>query len=106
LESDDIKLVAVIGVDSTDPNIKDANALGVPELSNIKIVRMMAGPPGMSEDIKNTLEQAMLSSLDDPDFNKWLEATGNDAHAANSLDTTASVNEMASFYDRFKEYLD
>ena len=106
LESGDIKLAAVIGVDSDDPNIMDANDLGVPDLSNIKIVRMMAGPPGMPEDIRSTLEQAMLSALDDQDFKAWLDATGNDVYPANAVDTKTAVDEMSSFYDKFKEFLD
>jgi tripartite-type tricarboxylate transporter receptor subunit TctC len=106
LESGDIKLAAVIGVDSDDPNIMDANDLGVPDLSNIKIVRMMAGPPGMPEDIRSTLEQAMLYALDDQDFKAWLDATGNDVYPANAVDTKTAVDEMSSFYDKFKEFLD
>lgn len=106
LETGDIKLAAVIGVDSDDPNVMDANDLGVPELSNIKIVRMMAGPPEMPDDIRNTLEQAMLSALSDEDFKAWLDATGNDVYPANSVDTMTAVGEMSAFYDKFKEFLD
>ncbi len=106
LESGDIKVTAMIGIDSNDPNIKDANDLGIPELSNLKVVRMMAGPPGMPEDIKATLEQAMLNALNDADFKAWLESTGNDSFPVNSAGTTASVKEMTLFYDKFKEFLD
>lgn len=106
LESGDIKVVAMIGVDSDDPNIKDANDLGIPELSNLKVVRMMAGPPGMPEEIKNTLEQAMMNALNDADFKAWLVSTGNDAFPVNSAGTTVSVKEMTAFYDKFKQFLE
>lgn len=106
LESGDIKVVAMIGVDSDDANIKDANDLGIPDLSNLKVVRMMAGPPGMPEDIKNTLEQAMMSALNDADFQAWLESTGNDSFPVDSTGTTSAVQEMAAFYDKFKQFLD
>jgi tripartite-type tricarboxylate transporter receptor subunit TctC len=106
LESGDVKVVAMIGVDSDDPNIKDANDLGVPELSNLNVVRMMAGPPGMPEDVKNTLEKAMMDALNDPQFKAWLESTGNDATPMNSIETTNSVNDMMFFYDKFKQFLE
>ncbi|NNE37842.1 MAG: hypothetical protein HKN08_06005, partial [Gammaproteobacteria bacterium] len=106
LESGDIKVVAMIGVDSDDPNIKDADDLGVPELSNLNVVRMMAGPPGMPEDIKNTLEKAMMDALNDPEFEAWLESTGNDASPMNSMETTNSVKDMMDFYDKFKQFLE
>ncbi len=106
LESGDVKVVAMIGVDSDDTNIKDADDLGVPELSNLNVVRMMAGPPGMPEDIKNTLEKAMMDALNDPEFKAWLESTGNDATPMNSVETTNSVKEMMVFYDKFKQFLE
>ena len=106
LESGDVKMVALIGEESDDPAIIDAADLGIPELGNIKVVRMVGAPPGLPEDIKNTLEQAILSALADPEFKVWLESTGNDVYPAGSLATTESVNDMSSFYEKFKEYLE
>jgi hypothetical protein len=57
-------------------------------------------------DIKNTLEQAILSALADPEFKTWLEATGNDVYPAGASATAQSVSEMSAFYDKFKEYVE
>jgi tripartite-type tricarboxylate transporter receptor subunit TctC len=106
LESGDVKVVAMIGVNSDDPNIKDADDLGVPELANLNVVRMMAGPPGMPEEVKQILEKAMMDALNDPQFEAWLESTGNDATPMNSIETTNSVKDMMVFYDKFKQFLE
>ncbi|NIN36676.1 MAG: hypothetical protein GTO60_16915, partial [Gammaproteobacteria bacterium] len=106
LESGDVKMLAIIGQDSDDPAISDADDLGFPELGNIKIVRMIGAPPGLPDDIKATLEAAILSALDDPEFKAWLDATGNDVFIANAEQTTQSISEMSAFYDKFKQYLD
>jgi tripartite-type tricarboxylate transporter receptor subunit TctC len=43
IESGDVKMVALIGDESDDPAIIDATDLGIPELGNIKVVRMVGG---------------------------------------------------------------
>ena len=106
LESGDVKMVALIGRDSDDPAISDANDLGFPDLGNIRIVRMIGAPPGLPDDIKSILETAILSALDDPEFKTWLDATGNDVYIENAEQTALSISEMSSFYDKFKQYLE
>jgi tripartite-type tricarboxylate transporter receptor subunit TctC len=106
LESGDVKMLALIGQDSDDPDISDATDLGVPELGNIKIVRMIGAPPGLPDDLKSILENAILSALEDAEFKAWLEATGNDVYIANSEETALSISNMSAFYDKFKQYLD
>ncbi|MGK0297814.1 MAG: tripartite-type tricarboxylate transporter receptor subunit TctC [Gammaproteobacteria bacterium] len=106
IESGDVKMVALIGDESDDPAINDASDLGIPELGNIKVVRMVGGPPGLPDDIKKTLEQAILSALADPEFKTWLEATGNDVYPAGASATAQSVGELSAFYDKFKEFVE
>jgi tripartite-type tricarboxylate transporter receptor subunit TctC len=106
IESGDVKMLALIGDESDDPAITDAADLGIPELGNIKVVRMVGGPPGLPDDIKNILEQAILLALDDPEFKVWLESTGNDVYPAGALATAESVGEMSAFYEKFKQYVE
>jgi len=105
LQSGDVKMIAVFGIDSTDPGINDAADLGIPELGNIRVVRMMGAPPGMPDDIKITLENALLASLADPGFKEWLELTDNEAHAADAAETARSMEEMTEFYQKYEHAL-
>ena len=89
-----------------DPAINDASDLGIPELGNIKVVRMVGGPPGLPDEIKKTLEQATLSALADPEFKTWLDSTGNDVYPAGASETAQSVGELSAFYDKFKEFVE
>jgi len=106
LESGDIKALAVFGIESSDPEIADASDLGAPELGHIRVVRMMGAPPGLPDDIKTMLEQALLGAMQDADFQSWLKSTGNEAHPASATETAAAVVEMTEFYDQFKQLLD
>lgn len=106
IESGDIRALAIIGAESDDPEIADADTLGEPRLGEIKVVRMLGGPPGLPEDIRAALEQALLAALQDQDFEDWLQKTGNDAEPAGSHETAAAVAEMSEFYENFKQFLD
>ena len=105
LDSGDIRAIAVFGKQSDDPAIADAIDLGVPELIDLRVVRMMGAPPDLPDEIKVTLETAIMTALDDPDFTAWLESTGNEVHPANAVETAAAVTAMTAFYDQFKHLL-
>jgi tripartite-type tricarboxylate transporter receptor subunit TctC len=106
IESGDIKALAIIGAESDDPGVADAAALGEPKLGEIKVVRMIGGPPGLPEEIRAVLETALLAALEDPDFEAWLASTGNEVQPASARDTAAAVVNMSDFYEEFKQFLD
>jgi len=106
IESGDVKMLALIGVKSDDPAVPDAFTLGIPELNNINVIRMMGAPPGLPDDIKQILEDALLAAMADPEFKAWLDQTGNEAHPAGAAETASAVAEMGVFYEKFKTSLD
>ena len=106
LESGDIRAIAVFGSESSDPVIADAHDLGVPELAELRLVRMLGAPPDLPEDIKGLLESALIAAMQDADFEAWLARTGNVVHPANAQQTAHAVLEMRQFYERFKPLLD
>jgi tripartite-type tricarboxylate transporter receptor subunit TctC len=106
LESGDVKMLALFGIKSDNPAIADAFSLGIPELNNINVIRMMGAPPGLPDDIKTILETAMLAAMDDPEFKAWLQQTGNDVHPAGAEETTQAIGDMAAFYERFRSSID
>jgi tripartite-type tricarboxylate transporter receptor subunit TctC len=105
LDSGEVKALAIIGADSTDPAIPDATALGIPQLNNITVVRMLGASPGLPAEIKATLENAVRAAVNDPGFQDWLKQTGNELHYADAAATTAAVADMAGFYENFKQQL-
>jgi len=106
LDSGDVKMLALIGVRSDDPAVPDAFTLGIPELNDINVIRLMGAPPGMPDDIKLILENALLAAMADPEFKSWLDQTGNEAHPAGAVETANAVADMELFYEKFKTSLD
>lgn len=105
LESGEVKMLAIIGDESTVPGIPDATRLGIPELDNVGVTRMIGGPPGLTDSVSSILEGALLDALNDPGFEKWLEQTGNGAKAAGAEETATMVSNMTRFYEKFKKNL-
>src|SRR5215472_7224624 len=49
-----IRVLASFETHSSFPGVPDATALGQPDLDNISVERVIAGPPGIPADIQNT----------------------------------------------------
>ena len=90
---------------SSDAAIADADSLGKPELGRLNVVRMLAAPPGLSAELKATLEKAILAAMADPEFTKWLQQTGNEAHPAGADATAQSVQDLMAFYKNYLHLL-
>ena len=105
IESGDIRALAIFGAVSNDPKIADAAVLGESQLAELSVVRMIGGPPGLPEDIRTTLEQALLAAMDDPEFKDWLRNTGNEVQPKGSVATATAVAEMSEFYENFEQFL-
>jgi len=105
-ESGDIRVLAIFGAASEDPAIADADDLGAPELGRLNLVRMIGAPPGLEDDVRTTLDDALSSALRDPGFLSWLDATGNEVNPLGAAETAANVRAMAQFYENFKQFLD
>lgn len=105
VESGDVDVLALIGAESSMPDVPDAAALGIPEFDNVGVVRMLGAPPGLPPDVAATLERAVLDALADEGFQSWLAQTGNDAFPAGGAATTAAVARMKDFYEPYKDDL-
>jgi len=85
------------------PTIKDA---GYAELSGLGVERYVAGPPGMPEDIKKILSDAIQKAIADPESQAWAEKTKRpfaplDADASDKA-IKASLQTMVKYKDALK----
>ena len=99
------RVLATFEAHSSFPGVPDATALGQPELDNISVERVVAGPPGMPADIQNALSAALAKALADPIVVKW--AKENDLLMRSRTPQSAAqlVAEQRVFFDKWKKYL-
>jgi tripartite-type tricarboxylate transporter receptor subunit TctC len=105
IESGDIRALAAFGATDVATASAATHALAAAELEALRLVRMIGAPPDLPDDVRTTLERALLAALADPGFADWLASTGNTVSPAGALQTRNMVNAMSDFYTTFAALL-
>ena len=100
-----IRVLASFETHSSFPGVPDATALGQPDLDNISVERVIAGPPGIPADIRNTLSVALGKALADPVVVKWAKDNDLIMRSRTPQDTAQLVAQQRVFFDKWKKYL-
>ena len=100
-----IRVLASFETHSSFPGVPDATALGQPDLDNISVERVIAGPPGIPADIQNTLSVALAKALADPVVVKWAKDNDLIMRSRTPQDTAQLVAQQRVFFDKWKKYL-
>ena len=100
-----VRVLASFEAKSTFPGVPDATALGQPDLDNISVERVIAGPPGIPADIQNTLSVALAKALADPVVVKWAKENDLIMRSRTPQDTAQLVAQQRVFFDKWKKYL-
>src|SRR5450631_3972307 len=61
-----LRLLASFTTDGSRPDVPNATALGLPQLADISVERMVAAPPNLPADIKKILVEALDKAVNDP----------------------------------------
>jgi tripartite-type tricarboxylate transporter receptor subunit TctC len=78
LESGDLRQLVWFqkkGARGTPTGVPAADDIGHPELANLGLYRMFAGPPGLPDDVRGKLARAVQAALKDPELEKWAQQT-------------------------------
>jgi tripartite-type tricarboxylate transporter receptor subunit TctC len=100
-----IRVLASFESHSSFPGVPDATALGQPDLDNISVERVVAGPPGLPADIQNTLSVALAKALADPTVVKWAKENDLIMRSRTPPETAQLVAQQRVFFDKWKKYL-
>jgi tripartite-type tricarboxylate transporter receptor subunit TctC len=80
--------------DQVDPAFEGAvngNDVGHPELHDLGLLRMIAGPAGMDPELMKTWNEALAYAVNHPDIQAWSAKTGNPVLAYDSPEKTKDV---------------
>ena len=98
-KSGDLRAIAAL-------DVKGAAMLGKPELSKLRIHRLVAAPPGLPSGIKKTLEDVLFASVNDAGFKKWAKKARRPLAALKGKASEKLIDGMVTFYtghkDKFK----
>ena len=113
LKTGRVKPVLFIGTEKIEPGllgfeylkgVETASDIGHPEFAEVlEQYRVIAGPPGLPTCIKDKLEEALLATLENPEFVEKAEAAQLRVIPGNGADTQARVQKT---YETFEGYRD
>ena len=78
-------------VDSAFAGAVNGNDVGHPELHDLGLLRMIAGPAGMDAELMKTWNEALAYAVNHPDIQAWSAKTGNPVLAYDSPEKTKDV---------------
>ncbi|MEY4879120.1 MAG: hypothetical protein RJB62_589 [Pseudomonadota bacterium] len=105
IEGGTIRVIATFEPQSTIPGIPDATSLGLPELSQITVERMVAAPPGLPDDIKAILNNAIAAAVADPEVVEWARNAGHHWLPQPAGNGEAVMTVQSAFFDKWKSLL-
>lgn len=101
----DFNILAEFSPNQQFPDAPSGADLGKPELDGLGLRRVVAGPPGMPEDVVRILSDAIVAAVNDPEIQAWAAETGNPMPALNAAETSQAVAAEIDFYSRYKDML-
>jgi len=105
LEADTVRLAANFEPESSLPGVPDATSIGFPELSQIRVERMVAAPPGLPDDIKQVLNAALDQAVRDPDVVAWAEEAGHVWAPQPRGNGDEVMQAQAAFFEKWKSVI-
>jgi tripartite-type tricarboxylate transporter receptor subunit TctC len=100
-----LRLLASFTTDGTRPDVPNATTLGLPQLADISVERMVAAPPNLPADIKKILVEALDKAVNDPAVVALSEKSGMGLALQSPDEVAADVHAQANFFDKWRKYL-
>jgi tripartite-type tricarboxylate transporter receptor subunit TctC len=103
--ADTVRLLVSFEQESTVAGVPGATDVGLPELSQISVERMVAAPPGLPDDIKQTLNTAIAQAVRDPDVMSWAREAGFEWVPQPEGNGEAVMRAQAAFFEKWKSVI-
>ena len=105
-KSGEIKPLLIFSRESWDlvPDAPILNGTPFGELEDFINDRVVAGPPGLPDEIVHILERSLLKTLNDPELKEWSRATSNPLYIMNAEETMVSIKKTLELVEKYKDF--
>jgi tripartite-type tricarboxylate transporter receptor subunit TctC len=100
-----LRILATFEAKGSVPGVPDAAALGQPDLAQLAVERLVAGPPGLPADMKATLADALAAAMQTPQVAAWAKTADADLSPATPDEAAAILRDQASFIRKWQKVL-
>jgi len=105
VESGDVRLLMTYEEQASVDGVPTIVELGHPEYVNFGLRRVVAGPPGLPEHIRDRLSAALLEAMQSARLQEWSEKTNNPFAPLDSEQTVRAMQDVIRFYEQYGELL-
>jgi len=105
VESGDVRLLMTFEKEATVPGVPTVADLGHGEYVNFGLRRVVAGPPGMPDHIRDKLSTALIEAMKSEEVREWSSKTNNPFAPLDSEQTERAMQEVMRFYEKYAELL-
>jgi tripartite-type tricarboxylate transporter receptor subunit TctC len=104
-DSGELRIIGTFEETSSIPGAQSASEMGRPELSNIAVQRLIAGPPNLPQEVAKTLSDGLMAAMNDPALIAWSKQSGIDLEPGDAASAQKTLEEQFKFYERYSQYL-
>jgi tripartite-type tricarboxylate transporter receptor subunit TctC len=105
VKSGDVRLLMTYEGEASVSGVPTVADLGHSEYANFGLRRVVAGPPGMPEHIRNRLSAALIEAMQSAEVQEWSGKTNNPFSPLDSQQTTRAMQDVMRFYEKYGELL-
>jgi tripartite-type tricarboxylate transporter receptor subunit TctC len=87
------------------PDVPSIAEAGYPELEGLGGNRLLAAPPGVPDEIKKVLVDAIEASVNDPEYKAWAEQEGRTISYAGPESAAKAVDRHIERFDKHREII-
>lgn len=101
----DLRAIASLERSSSYPQAQTPAELGIPDLSQLALQRMLGAPPNLDAQARTVLVAALARALADDELRSWSESVGLPFAPLSAEDAAANVSNQRALYEQFKDFL-
>lgn len=105
IKSGDVRLLLTFERETSVPDVPTIAELGHADYVNFGLARVVAGPPGLPDEIRDRLSAAFAEAMQSEKLLEWSQKTNNPFAPLDSQQTVSAMQEMMRFYENYGELL-
>lgn len=105
VDSGDVRLLLTFEKERSMPGVPTIAELGHSEFINFGLRRVVAGPPGMPESIRDRFSAALIEVTQSEAAQEWSRNTNNPFSPLDSEQTATAMQDVMRFYEEYGELL-
>jgi len=100
-----LRIIATFEAHGSLPGVPDAKVLAQPDLALIILERLVAGPPNMPNEIRDTLSSALIKAMADPAVVAWAKQADVELQPETAAQAAQILADQEKFFQKWKRYL-